>query len=96
MTVEEIEGSSNRKESTMANKDDAIHAMSRREFLKTSTFAGMGLGLGGAGLLPMPLGDVRNNELRLSFSSLPIARLQEGARRLGEAAHDFLRNEECS
>ena len=51
MTVEEIEGSSNRKESTMANRDDAIHAMSRREFLKTSTFAGMGLGLGGAGLL---------------------------------------------
>jgi 2-aminoadipate transaminase len=43
-----------------------------------------------------PVGDVRNNELRLSFSSLPVERLREGARRLGEAAHDFLRNEECS
>jgi len=42
-----------------------------------------------------PLGDVKNNELRLSFSSLSIDRLQEGARRLGAAAHDFLRNEEC-
>jgi 2-aminoadipate transaminase len=43
-----------------------------------------------------PLGDVQHNELRLSFSSLPIDRLQEGAKRLGAAAHDFLRNEECS
>lgn len=43
-----------------------------------------------------PLGDVKYNELRLSFSSLPIDRLREGARRLGEAAHDYLRNEECS
>jgi 2-aminoadipate transaminase len=43
-----------------------------------------------------PLGDVQHNELRLSFSSLPIDRLQEGAQRLGAAAHDFLRNEECS
>ena len=43
-----------------------------------------------------PLGDVQYNELRLSFSSLPIERLQLGARRLGEAATDFLRNEECS
>ena len=34
----------------MANKDDALNAMSRRNFLKTSTMAGMGLGLGGAGL----------------------------------------------
>lgn len=42
-----------------------------------------------------PLGNVKNNEMRLSFSSLPIDRLQEGAKRLGEAAHDFLRNEEC-
>ncbi len=43
-----------------------------------------------------PLGDVQHNELRLSFSSLPIERLREGARRLGAAAHDYLRNEECS
>ena len=35
----------------MANKDDALHAMSRRKFLKTSTLAGVGLGLGNAGLL---------------------------------------------
>jgi 2-aminoadipate transaminase len=42
-----------------------------------------------------PLGDVRGNELRLSFSSLPVDRLSEGARRLGAAATDFLRNEEC-
>ena len=34
----------------MANKDDALNAMSRRNFLKTSTMAGMGLGLGGAGM----------------------------------------------
>lgn len=34
----------------MANKDDAFNAMSRRNFLKTSTMAGMGLGLGGAGV----------------------------------------------
>ncbi len=43
-----------------------------------------------------PLGDIRYNELRLSFSALPIERLREGARRLGDAVHDFLRNEECS
>jgi 2-aminoadipate transaminase len=42
-----------------------------------------------------PLGDVKTNELRLSFSSLPVDRIQLGARRLGEAATDFLRNEEC-
>jgi 2-aminoadipate transaminase len=42
------------------------------------------------------LGVEPHNELRLSFSSLPIDRLQEGAKRLGAAAHDFLRNEECS
>lgn len=42
-----------------------------------------------------PLGNVRNNELRLSFSSLPEDRIREGARRLGAAAIDFLRNEEC-
>ncbi len=42
-----------------------------------------------------PLGDVRNNELRLSFSSLPVDRIQLGAKRLSEAATDFLRNEEC-
>ena len=42
-----------------------------------------------------PLGDVRYNELRLSFSSLPVDRIQLGAKRLGEAATDFLRNEEC-
>src|ERR1700741_2449876 len=35
----------------MTSKDEAIHAMSRRNFLKTSTLAGMGLGLGSAGLL---------------------------------------------
>ena len=35
----------------MASKDDAPHAMSRRNFLKTSTLAGVGLGLGTAGLL---------------------------------------------
>ncbi len=43
-----------------------------------------------------PIGDVRHNELRLSFSSLSIDRLHLGAKRLGDAAHDFLRNEECS
>lgn len=43
-----------------------------------------------------PLGNVRNNEMRLSFSSLPVERIREGARRLGAAATDFLRNEECS
>jgi 2-aminoadipate transaminase len=43
-----------------------------------------------------PLGDVQSNGLRLSFSSLSIDRLKEGARRLGAAAHDFMRNEECS
>ncbi|MCA9858914.1 MAG: PLP-dependent aminotransferase family protein, partial [Thermomicrobiales bacterium] len=43
-----------------------------------------------------PLGDVRTNELRLSFSSLPVDRIREGAKRLGHAATDFLRNEECS
>lgn len=43
-----------------------------------------------------PIGNIRSNELRLSFSSLPVERIQEGARRLGEAATDFLRNEECS
>lgn len=42
-----------------------------------------------------PAGDVKYNEMRLSFSSLPTERLREGARRLGAAAHDFLRNEEC-
>lgn len=42
-----------------------------------------------------PLGDVKYNELRLSFSSLPVERIRLGAQRLGEAAHDFLRNEEC-
>jgi multiple sugar transport system substrate-binding protein len=35
----------------MANNDDAFRAMSRREFLRTSTLAGMGLGLGASGLL---------------------------------------------
>ncbi len=34
----------------MTSKDDAIHAMSRRNFLKTSTLAGAGLGLGSASL----------------------------------------------
>ncbi|MEZ4505046.1 MAG: PLP-dependent aminotransferase family protein [Thermomicrobiales bacterium] len=43
-----------------------------------------------------PLGDVQYNELRLSFSSLPVDRIRLGAQRLGEAAHDFLRNEECN
>ncbi len=42
-----------------------------------------------------PLGDVKNNELRLSFSSLSEDRILLGAQRLGEAATDFLRNEEC-
>lgn len=42
-----------------------------------------------------PLGDAKANELRLSFSSLPVDRIQLGAKRLGEAATDFLRNEEC-
>ncbi len=42
-----------------------------------------------------PVGDVTSNELRLSFSSLPVDRIQLGAKRLGEAATDFLRNEEC-
>lgn len=42
-----------------------------------------------------PIGAARTNELRLSFSSLPIDRLAEGAKRLGAAMHDFLRNEEC-
>jgi 2-aminoadipate transaminase len=42
-----------------------------------------------------PLGDVKSNELRLSFSSLPAERLQLGAQRLGAAATNFLRNEEC-
>src|SRR5215471_6642855 len=35
----------------MANHNDAFRAMSRRKFLKTSTVAGVGLGLGAAGLL---------------------------------------------
>ena len=43
-----------------------------------------------------PIGNVRSNEMRLSFSSLSVERLREGARRLAEAATDFLRNEECS
>lgn len=34
----------------MASKGDSFHPMSRRSFLKTSTAAGMGLGLGSAGL----------------------------------------------
>jgi 2-aminoadipate transaminase len=42
-----------------------------------------------------PLGDVKYNELRLSFSSLPEDRIRIGAQRLGQAATDYLRNEEC-
>lgn len=42
-----------------------------------------------------PFGNLKHNELRLSFSSLPVDRLRLGAQRLGEAATDFLRNEEC-
>jgi len=42
-----------------------------------------------------PIGDIKTNELRLSFSSLPVDRIELGARRLGDAATDFLRNEEC-
>src|SRR5947207_2551298 len=35
----------------MASTDDTSHPVSRRDFLRTSTCAGMGLGLGSAGLL---------------------------------------------
>ena len=36
----------------MARKDDTHHGISRRDFLKTSSLAGVGLGLGAAGILP--------------------------------------------
>ncbi|HTE91713.1 MAG TPA: sugar ABC transporter substrate-binding protein [Terriglobales bacterium] len=39
----------------MTSKDDSPPVMSRRNFLKTSTFAGVGLGLGTAGLLSSAL-----------------------------------------
>jgi 2-aminoadipate transaminase len=42
-----------------------------------------------------PPGAVRKNELRLSFSSLPVERMRIGAQRLGAAAFEFLRNEAC-